>query len=486
MGTEGGWNSSSWVGIDGFPSNDVLQAGIQQKVDSTGIASYVAWYEWFAPNDTSPGYVFQTNITNFGVTPGDFVDCTVQYINKGANGKYTQGQITFINRTTNESFSIVLDPPPGAQFAGNSAEWIMEAPDRGLPVAQLPLFTSVLFDDCAAYDDTYATVQPQGGSTFDIRDKNSNKLFTSARGYDNKVAIVCVGGWYGRWFAMGDPKLSGGFTLPHNTPVAAATRPPDHVNLFAVGNNGTVYTSVYTSVDSDNSPLVGDWQPLHDPNFGDGFTLPLNTPIAAVSRKPSHLDLFAVGKDGIVYTTNYDDTGGWLGHWQPLHDPNFGDGFTLPLNTPIAAVSRKPSHLDLLAVGEEGFVYFTFYDDNGGWRGKWFVLRDLTFADNFTLPSNTPIGAVSRSASHLDIFAVGRDGAVYSTFYDDDGGTRVDDAGWLGQWFRLEDSTFSDEFTLPLNTPITVISLFGTQLDLVAVGSTGTLYTTTYNDPHTT
>jgi hypothetical protein len=75
----------------------------------------------------------------------------------------------------------------------------MEAPDRGLPVAQLPLFTSVLFDDCAAYNDTYATVQPQDGSTFDIRDKNSNKLFTSARGYDNKVAIVCVGGWYGRW-----------------------------------------------------------------------------------------------------------------------------------------------------------------------------------------------------------------------------------------------------------------------------------------------
>jgi Peptidase A4 family len=54
QGTEGGWNSSSWVGIDGmnetvFISDDVLQAGVEQKVSATGVASYVAWYEWFAP-----------------------------------------------------------------------------------------------------------------------------------------------------------------------------------------------------------------------------------------------------------------------------------------------------------------------------------------------------------------------------------------------------------------------------------------------------
>jgi hypothetical protein len=61
QGTEGGWNSSSWVGIDGaYGSDDVLQAGVQQKVDANGNASYVAWFEWFAPiskvvlGDTSP------------------------------------------------------------------------------------------------------------------------------------------------------------------------------------------------------------------------------------------------------------------------------------------------------------------------------------------------------------------------------------------------------------------------------------------------
>src|SRR5215470_12809322 len=48
QGKEGGWNSSSWVGIDGaYGSNDVLQAGVEQRVDGSGNASYVAWFEWF-------------------------------------------------------------------------------------------------------------------------------------------------------------------------------------------------------------------------------------------------------------------------------------------------------------------------------------------------------------------------------------------------------------------------------------------------------
>jgi hypothetical protein len=67
QGAEGGWNSASWVGIDGanttdgkYSSNDVLQAGVEQRVDGSGNASYTAWFEWFAPiskvvlGDTSP------------------------------------------------------------------------------------------------------------------------------------------------------------------------------------------------------------------------------------------------------------------------------------------------------------------------------------------------------------------------------------------------------------------------------------------------
>ena len=60
-GSDGGWDSSSWVGLDGSSgSDDVLQAGIEQRVDGSGNASYYAWFEWFCTyqkqtlNDTSP------------------------------------------------------------------------------------------------------------------------------------------------------------------------------------------------------------------------------------------------------------------------------------------------------------------------------------------------------------------------------------------------------------------------------------------------
>jgi hypothetical protein len=49
QGLEGGFNSASWIGIDGaYGSNDVLQAGVEQRVTVEGKASYVAWFEWYA------------------------------------------------------------------------------------------------------------------------------------------------------------------------------------------------------------------------------------------------------------------------------------------------------------------------------------------------------------------------------------------------------------------------------------------------------
>jgi hypothetical protein len=394
--------------------------------------------------------------------------------------------------------------------------------------------------------------------------------------------------WQNAWCQLGDPNFGDGFTLPLNTPITAVSRKPSHVDLLAVGKDGAVYTTSY----DDNGGWIGRWLPLIDPNFGDGFTLPLKTPIAAVSRVPSHLDVYAVGKDTRIYHKFYDDTGGWDTHWSPMVDPNFGDGFTLPLNTPISALSdphfifqyavykdtavysqgigdligpsgwhrigdpsfgddftlplntpiaavlqnRKPGdrvfefqhdqdliavgkdtavywtfhdnvdlghpgwrqpnfptdftlplntpiaavsrfygHLDLVAVRFDSAVYRTFYDFDGGWNGQWLPLRDPNFDDDFTLPLNTPIAAVSRFPSHLDLFAVGKDTRVYSTFYDDNG-------GWSGQWFPIVGLNFNDRFTLPLNTPIAAVSRFPSRLELFAVGKDTRVYTTFYDD----
>ena len=174
----------------------------------------------------------------------------------------------------------------------------------------------------------------------------------------------------------------------------------------------------------------GHWFRLGDPSFGDGFTLPLNAPVGCLARSADRMDLFAVGKDGAVYSTfsdrpqdPFDPVGGWSGRWFRLGDPSFGDGFTLPLNTPIGCLARSPDHMDLFAVGKDGAVYRTFWVSNGGWSGQWLRLGDPSFGDGFTLPLNTPIGCLARTADHMDLFAVGKDSAVYSTtFLDSDPG----------------------------------------------------------------
>jgi hypothetical protein len=188
QGWEGGWNSSSWIGIDGFfGTNDVLQAGIQQKVDGFGNPSYIAWYEWFVQGaDPSQfPYIYQINIPNFPVAPGDTIYCSVQYV---ANN--TAGYLYLANNSTGEHFSITLAPPTGATFNGSDAEWIMEAPDGGVPISSLPSFTPVQFTTAVACNST--TIQnPLNGDYVNI--VSNNQTLTAVTLGDDAVTIDFIG-----------------------------------------------------------------------------------------------------------------------------------------------------------------------------------------------------------------------------------------------------------------------------------------------------
>lgn len=124
----------------------------------------------------APAYVYQTNISNFIVKPGDTVNCSVQYINGVA------GQINFANETNGQHTSVTLVPPPGATFDGNSAEWIMEAPDGGEPTSSLPRFTPVQFTSAFACGADGRTVgNPQNGDTWTVENFSVNppKILTA-------------------------------------------------------------------------------------------------------------------------------------------------------------------------------------------------------------------------------------------------------------------------------------------------------------------
>jgi hypothetical protein len=78
------------------------------------------------------------------------------------------GVITFVNQTQGFHFSVVLVPPPGAAFTGNTAEWIMEAPDFGEPISSLRKFSQVQFTGTQCSGPGGASSDPSQGNVWNI------------------------------------------------------------------------------------------------------------------------------------------------------------------------------------------------------------------------------------------------------------------------------------------------------------------------------
>jgi len=139
---------------------------------------------------TTPPYIFQTNLLNFPVNPGDTVFCSVQYVNN-----QTAGQIHFANDTTGEHFSLTLVPPPGATFNGNSLDWIMEAPDGGEPISALPNFTPVQFTGAFGCSANQTVGDPQNGDSWNVVNFSANppQTLTSVALGSGTVTVNFIG-----------------------------------------------------------------------------------------------------------------------------------------------------------------------------------------------------------------------------------------------------------------------------------------------------
>jgi hypothetical protein len=162
--------------------------------------------------------------------------------------------------------------------------------------------------------------------------------------------------------------------------------------IFSVG----LFTAAY----ADWSGLNG-WRPI-----SPSESFPAGAPASALARFPHHLDLFAVRGDGRVYTSWFDDGADWSGlnGWRPISPAG-----SFPAGAPVSALARFPNHLDLFAVGGDGRVYTSWFDDGADWSGfnGW---RPISPAGTF--PAGAPVSALARFPHHLDLFAVGGDGRV--------------------------------------------------------------------------
>jgi len=165
---DGGWDwSVTWVGIDGWGSGDVLQAGSESDAycsKGTTATYYSAWYEWYPYG--------WTRITSLPIIPGD--DLFVEVWSTSS----TAGHAYLVNYNTNQYVTINFSAPPGTHLVGNSAEWIVERPSIGGTYATLANYISDYFSDAYAYNFGYTAVDPGSAGSFPVTllDNSSNPI----------------------------------------------------------------------------------------------------------------------------------------------------------------------------------------------------------------------------------------------------------------------------------------------------------------------
>lgn len=239
-------------------------------------------------------------------------------------------------------------------------------------------------------------------------------------------------------------RLSPLTTLPtrSNTPISVVARYPEHLDVFAVADNGRTMSDWW-------SPGTGwaGWFPVSGGIASNG------SPVTSVSRYSGHLDLFTVGTDNRVYSCWWDVATGWSA-WFTI-----GNLVCRPGST-VNVVSRYDDHLDLFTTASDGRVMSTWWNAGSGW-GAWFQVSGGVAAPGAT------VTAVARHRNHLDVFTVGTDNKVYSCWWDDR-------SGWSG-WFRPRDLTCRPDST------VSVVSRYPEHLDLFTTASDGKIMSTWWN-----
>jgi hypothetical protein len=170
--------SSQWVGIDGWNSNDVLQAGTEADAYCSGGSTsqyYSAWIEWYPYSES--------RISGFPVAPGD--DMFVEVWNTSA----TNGYAYLYNISTGQTAEYNLTPPSGTTLVGNSAEWIVERPGVGGGLATLANYGLDYMSGAAAYNFKSAEFIPGSTTSFLINMLDNNGNTTSVSALLGKTAI---------------------------------------------------------------------------------------------------------------------------------------------------------------------------------------------------------------------------------------------------------------------------------------------------------
>ena len=228
------------------------------------------------------------------------------------------------------------------------------------------------------------------------------------------------------------------------TPVAALGRRPDHLDLFKVGFDGAVWTSWW----HDDGLGWRDWYQIHSQTV-----FSQQAAVTALARQSDHIDLFIAGFDGRIWSSWWHDDGqGWRDWFKIRPEKRFQK------TTQVTAVSRSEEHVDLFAV-EDGEIWSSWWHDDGqGWRA-WFKIRPEK-----RFPTAKKVTAVGRGVDHVDLFVLDDKGVVWSSWWHDD------NQGWRA-WFKVEPQT-----NFPNYAQLTAVSRSSDHIDLFVVDNNGVVW----------
>jgi hypothetical protein len=226
--------------------------------------------------------------------------------------------------------------------------------------------------------------------------------------------------------APAEPVQQGGVTL--STTAVVVSRTPNNNDAFWVDDHGGLNTVF------QQGPYFG-WKTKNivAPGFRVGrfwipSILPSNAQMSAISRSPTNLDVFAIGSDGNVYTSYWNGGSGVDSQGLPNWAAPFSTTTKACVNTttscagsgqpggPIASVARWNGSIDVFYIGKDGGVWTTFWDESHDW-----TTMELYGPSSRIQYGAAPaaggagITATARTTNNMDLFFIGTDGGLWTS-----------------------------------------------------------------------
>jgi hypothetical protein len=264
-----------------------------------------------------------------------------------------------------------------------------------------------------------------------------------------------------------------------STSPVAVSRTTSNLDMFYADAAGGLYT-VYQSAPSYTwytQTLVAPGYSIPYGRFGHVWVpsiVPANAYVGATARSPQNLDVFVAGTDGNVYTTYWnaqmgkDAAAKWGAPFTVTTGPCLSTtracaGSAVP-GSPIAAVARNPYQIDIFYVGVDGGIWTSWWTAGQPWTTMEIQgpSSQVQYSPSAIATPGAAITATARDAQRLDVFLVGLDGGLWTSAWHGGG-------GW---------GTFEIPGTAHLGVsggPISAVARQEAALDVVFVGANGGL-----------